>query len=95
MATTLIAKIAARAKVIRKSNPKMTWQSALKKAGAELKGSGAKTTSKRRVGVVARTKKGKTVKRIVGNVLLPEHKKYFKKISLAQAKKRFNNNLAI
>lgn len=67
MATTLIAKIAARAKVIRKSNPKMSWQSALKKAGAELKGSGAKTTSKRRVGVVARTKKGKTVKRKIGD----------------------------
>lgn len=47
MATTLIAKIAARAKAIRAKNPKMTWQSALKKAGAELKGSTVKTTSKR------------------------------------------------
>jgi hypothetical protein len=48
MATTLIAKIAARAKQIRATNPKMTWQSALKKAGAEFKGTTVKTTSKRR-----------------------------------------------
>lgn len=64
MATTLIAKIAARAKVIRGKSKTMTWQTALKKAGAELKGSTVKTTSKRRtttkkVGQIALNKKGK------------------------------------
>ena len=60
MATTLIAKIAARAKVIRAKNPKMTWQSALKKAGAELRGSSTKTTSKR---PTIKAKRKPTVKR--------------------------------
>jgi hypothetical protein len=60
MATTLIAKIAARAKVIRAKNPKMTWQSALKKAGAELKGSSVRTTSKR---PTVKAKRKPTVKR--------------------------------
>lgn len=60
MATTLIAKIAARAKVIRAKSPKMTWQSALKKAGAELKGSTVKTTSKR---PTVKAKRKPTVKR--------------------------------
>lgn len=62
MAKSLIAQIAARAKTIRSANPKMSWQSALKKAGAEFKG--RQTTSKRRVGVVAKTKKGKPAKRL-------------------------------
>jgi hypothetical protein len=60
MATTLIAKIAARAKVIRAKSPKMTWQSALKKAGAELKGSSVRTTSKR---PTVKAKRKPTVKR--------------------------------
>ncbi len=63
MAKSLIAQIAARAKQIRSANPKLTWQSALKKAGAEYKGT-KQTTSKRRVGVVARTKKGAPSKRL-------------------------------
>jgi hypothetical protein len=57
MATTLIAKIAARAKVIRGKSKTMTWQTALKKAGAELKGSTVKTTSKRRTTVKKTTTK--------------------------------------
>lgn len=48
MATSIIAKIAARAKVIRKAKPNMSWQSAIKKASAELKGRSKPTTSKRR-----------------------------------------------
>lgn len=158
MATTLIAKIAARAKVIRAKSPKMTWQSALKKAGAELKGSSVKTTSKRptikakrkptvkrksKVGdpiynaykrapitvkkiidqlgdepdyddlkkaAAALKRKGwfmdygldagitalrpikKTTKKIGATTLLPEHKPYFKKLSLQAARKRYNDN---
>ena len=48
MATTLIAKIAARAKQLRAKSPSMTWQAAIKKAGAEYRGTTVKTTSKRR-----------------------------------------------
>jgi hypothetical protein len=159
MATTLIAKIAARAKVIRAKNPKMTWQSALKKAGAELKGTTVKTTSKRptikakrkptvkrksKVGdpiynaykrapitvkkiidqlgdepdyddlkkaAAALKRKGwfmdygldaaitalrpikkTTIKKVGATTLLPEHKPYFKKLSLQAARKRYNNN---
>lgn len=55
MAITLIAKIAARAKQLRAKSPSMTWQSALKKAGAEYRGSQPKTTSKRRV--ITKTKR--------------------------------------
>jgi hypothetical protein len=46
MAQSIIAKIAARAKVIRKASPNMAWQTAIKKASAELKGT--KTTTKRK-----------------------------------------------
>ena len=38
MATTFIGKIAKRAKQIRKANPKILWQTAIKKASIELKG---------------------------------------------------------
>lgn len=48
MANTIIAKIAARAKVIRKANPNMSWQSAIKKASVELKGRSKPTKSVRR-----------------------------------------------
>jgi hypothetical protein len=41
---SIIAKISKRAKAIRAANPKMDWQTALKKASAEIKGQ--KTTSK-------------------------------------------------
>jgi hypothetical protein len=73
MANTIISKIAARAKVIRKSNPRMSWQTAIKKASAELKGTTVRTTSKRRVatprrkktvGIVSKTKKGTPRKRL-------------------------------
>jgi hypothetical protein len=47
MATTIIAKIAARAKQIRAKSPSMTWITALKKAGAEFRGTTKTTTSKR------------------------------------------------
>lgn len=74
MATTLIAKIAARAKVIRAKSPKMTWQSALKKAGAELRGSTVKTTSKR---PTVKAKRKPTVKRKskVGDPIYNAYKK--------------------
>lgn len=60
MATTLIAKIAARAKQLRAKSPSMTWQSALKKAGAEYRGTTVKTTSKR---PTVKAKRKTTVKR--------------------------------
>lgn len=58
MAKSLIAQIAARAKTIRSANPKMSWQSALKKAGAEFKG--RQTTSK--AATVKKTTKKPTAK---------------------------------
>lgn len=60
MATTLIAKIAARAKQIRAKSPSMTWQTAIKKAGAEYRGTTVKTTSKR---PTVKAKRKTTVKR--------------------------------
>lgn len=60
MAQSIIAKIAARAKVIRKASPNMAWQTAIKKASAELKGTKAttkrKTTSKRAISGKGRPK---------------------------------------
>ena len=38
MATSFIGKVAKRAKQIRKANPKILWQTAIKKASIELKG---------------------------------------------------------
>lgn len=70
MATTIIAKIAARAKVIRKGNPRLSWQDAIKKASKELKGRSTKSKvitrkkTTRRVGIVSKTKKGKPRKRL-------------------------------
>lgn len=60
MAMTLIAKIATRAKQLRAKSPSMTWQSALKKAGAEYRGTTVKTTSKR---LTVKAKRGRPLKR--------------------------------
>lgn len=83
MAKTLIAQIAARAKQIRSANPRLSWQSALKKAGAEFKGK--KTTSKRTPAKKTPVRKS----RKIGSALIPEHKPYFKKLTKAAAKKRY------
>ena len=64
MPTTLIAKIAARAKVIRGNSKTMTWQTALKKAGAEFRGTTVKTSSKR---LVSKKKPIKKTKSKVGD----------------------------
>jgi hypothetical protein len=73
MANTIIAKIAARAKVIRKAKPTMSWQTAIKKASAELKGTTVRTTSKRRVATPRR-------KKTVGDPIIKAYERAPKKV---------------
>jgi len=91
MAMTLIAKIAARAKQLRAKSPSMTWQNALKKAGAEYRGTTVKTTSKR---PTVKAKRKTTVKRkskVNAVKLLPQHK-VFQVLTKIQAKNRKMND---
>jgi len=91
MATTLIAKIAARAKQIRAKSPSMAWVTALKKAGAEYRGTTVKTTSKRST---VKAKRKTTVKRkskVNAVKLLPQHK-VFQVLTKIQAKNRKMND---
>lgn len=64
MAQNTIALIAKRAKAIRKNSPNMAWQTALKKASAEIKKDSVKTTRKKPVAKKTLTRKTVAKKRV-------------------------------
>jgi len=89
--STVLKKITAEAKRIRKASPRMTWQAAIKKAGAKYRASAKKSPAKKAAGKrKVATKKTATRKRKVAgydSAFAPNQMiAGVKKVSIAQMK---------